>query len=316
MRITAILCTYNRCNALASALESLARQTMPPDLEWEVLVVDNNSSDGTREVVERFCRAWPGHFRYLFEAQQGKSFALNSGIRAAAGEILAFVDDDVTVEANWLERLSAAFDTGDWAGVGGRIMPTWTSQPPRWLRMSGPYAMAGVLVSFDFGGQPRELTVAPFGTNMAFRRRVFERYGGFRTDLGPAPGSEIRAEDSEFCRRLFAAGERLRYEPDAIVYHPVPECRLKKKYFQAWFFDHGRARVREDGVSGELRCYRGVPRYLFPVLLQRAVRWLFAGPPHVRFYYKARTWQTAGEIVEAYRLREQAIQAAPREVIS
>src|SRR4051812_25103238 len=99
MKLTVLLCTYNRCNSLAEALKSAAKLALQPFIDWEVLVIDNNSSDRTREVIEDFCNRYPGRFRYLFEAQQGKSYALNSGIRESSGDILAFMDDDVIVES-------------------------------------------------------------------------------------------------------------------------------------------------------------------------------------------------------------------------
>src|SRR5580704_1493640 len=107
MRITVILCTHNRCRSLAKALESVAASQLSTSTDWEVLVVDNNSSDQTREAVETYCRRYPVRFRYVFEPQPGKSYALNSGIREALGEILAFMDDDVTVEPTWLQNLTA-----------------------------------------------------------------------------------------------------------------------------------------------------------------------------------------------------------------
>src|SRR5690349_7477494 len=95
-------------------------------VEWEVLVVDNNSSDQTREVVDEFCRRYPGRFRYLFESRPGKSCALNAGVREARGAVVAFMDDDVTVEPTWLQELTAALHNGQWAGAGGRILPQRT----------------------------------------------------------------------------------------------------------------------------------------------------------------------------------------------
>src|SRR5208282_2321290 len=91
LNITVILCTYNRCQSLARALDSVAAQTFSESVEWEVLVVDNNSRDQTRDVAEDFCRRYPGRFRYLFEPRQGKSYALNAGIREARGDILALL---------------------------------------------------------------------------------------------------------------------------------------------------------------------------------------------------------------------------------
>src|SRR5215471_7732195 len=102
MNITVILCTYNRCKSLAKALASTAALKLPDSIEWEVLVVDNNSRDQTCEVVREFITRYPGRFRYFFEPQPGKSYALNSGIREARGTVLAFIDDDVTVEPSWL----------------------------------------------------------------------------------------------------------------------------------------------------------------------------------------------------------------------
>src|ERR1039458_10609075 len=90
MRITVILCTHNRCRSLAKALESVAASEVPASIEWDVLVMDNNSRHQTREVVQDFCRRYPGRFRYLFEPQPGKSYALNSGVREARAEIVAF----------------------------------------------------------------------------------------------------------------------------------------------------------------------------------------------------------------------------------
>jgi glucosyl-dolichyl phosphate glucuronosyltransferase len=310
MKITVILCTYNRCRSLAKALESVAASQMPDSVEWEVLLVDNNSSDQTREVAEEFCARYPGRFRYLFEPQQGKSHALNAGIRKASGDILAFVDDDVTVEPTWLRNLTTPLYDGEWVGSGGRIYLEQTLSLPRWLALDGPYSLGGVLVLFDRGDKPGELDWAPYGTNMAFRRAMFEKYGDFRTDLGPNPGSEIRGEDTEFGRRLMFSGERLRYEPLAIVYHSVPENRLRKKYFLAWYFDFGRALARENGRGRDVW---GIPRPYFGILktgttsmARFALRWMLALIPHRRFFYKVLVWREAGQIVEMYRLAGRA----------
>ena len=108
MKITVILCTYNRSRYLRTALDSVAASILPASVSWDVLVVDNNSNDQTREVVKEYCAKYPEHFKYLFEPTPGKSHALNSGIREAAGDVLAFMDDDVTVEPTWLQNLTAA----------------------------------------------------------------------------------------------------------------------------------------------------------------------------------------------------------------
>ena len=266
--------------------------------------MDNNSTDQTREVIDEFSRRHPGRFRYLFEARQGKSHALNSGIREARGELLAFMDDDVTVEPAWLRNLIGPLVGGKWAGVGGRILPAQDFTPPSWLLLKGPMSTAGMLALFDMGDSPNELQQPPFGTNMAFRRSVFGKYGGFRTDMGPCPGSEMRNEDTEFGRRLLAAGERLRYEPAAVVFHAVPENRLKKPYFLAFWFDYGRAAIREKKKGPDIF---GVSREYFTMLkigaqlVRKALRWMLTLNSQRRFYRKGFVWMLAGEIAEIYR---------------
>ncbi len=303
MKITVILCTYNRCESLAKALDSVAASVLPASVEWEVLVVDNNSPDKTRELIESYCTRYPGRFRYLFEGKQGKSNALNSGIRNARGTILAFMDDDVLVARDWLHNLTAPLDSGEWGGVGGRILSQQAIDLPKWLDLDGEYGMGGMLALFDHGDKGFELKTPPFGTNMAFPARIFAQLGGFRTDMGPCPGSELRNEDMEFGRRLMAAGEKLWYVPDAIVYHAIPPNRLKQEYLLRFWYDHGRAQIREIGPRPDV--FGVIPRWLFAipkiclvVLPQRIFRWLVATDPKRRFFSRGLIWMTFGQIVE------------------
>ena len=303
MQITVILCTYNRCKMLSKALTSVAAQSMPQEIEWEVLVVDNNSHDQTREVAEDFCRRSPGRFRYMFVPQPGKSHALNAGIRQARGNVLAFTDDDVTVEPDWLQNLTASLQDQQWAGAGGRVVPEWFRPVPRWLDPRAWYA-SGPLVQFDLGDKAGELSEPPFGTNMAFRKSVFEKCGDFHTELGPRPGSEIRDEDTEFGTRVLAAGERLRYEPSAIVHHPVPDSRISKQFFLTWWFDKGGTNIRQFGARPGTKYYvAGIPLFLLRSLLVWTVRWMLDFGPSQRFSNKLIVWMRMGEILEAYRSR-------------
>jgi len=302
--VTVILCTYNRCADLARALDSLAASEMPSSIRWEVLVVDNNSTDGTREVVESFCRRHPGRFRYLFEAKPGKSFALNAGIANASSAILAFVDDDATVTPGWLQNLTAPLQHAEWAGSGGRVLPAQKFTPPPWLP-DDLMNWGGILCAyFDLGDDPCELHRAPYGVNMAFRRSAFEKYGGFRTDLGPRPNSQNPNEDTEFGRRLLAAGERLRYEPLAVVYHPVPQGRLTQQYFFSWWYDYGQSMIREmtdrPDVWGIPRDYLTLLRCSLRIPFT-ALRWILSIDPQNRFTKRCWVWHQAGQIIELYR---------------
>jgi glycosyltransferase involved in cell wall biosynthesis len=304
MKITAILCTYNRAHSIGNALESVLASVLPTGLEWEVLVVDNNSKDHTRAVTNEFCLRYPGRVRYLFEPQQGLSNARNAGIRDSRGEIIAFTDDDVTVEPTWLQNLTASLHDGTWAGAGGRVRPPKDFTQPDWLTLDGGMMdSSGVLALFDAGTVVGKLRKPPFGANMAFRKSMFEKHGGFRPDLGRCGNNLIGNEDTEFGGRLMAAGERLRYEPSAIVYHPVPKERLDKKYFLAWWFAYGRAMFRQTGKRPPVW---GIPRPYFSIV-SRTLRWLSSSPlnPRRRFFWKSRLWVAAGELSEMYRSRRQ-----------
>jgi glycosyltransferase involved in cell wall biosynthesis len=292
---------------LPNSLESVAASKLPDSVTWEVLVVDNNSSDQTREVVEDIIRRHPGRFRYLFEPEPGKSHALNSGIHESRGDVLAFMDDDVTVEPLWLQNLTASLNNGEWAGAGGRTLLAEPVSLPQWLALSGPHHMEYVLGPLiDLGNESRAIKEPlPYGANMAYRREMFEKHGLFRTDLGPRPGSEIRNEDTEFGRRLLAAGERLRYEPYAIAYHPVPETRVQKDFFLRWWFDYGRASIREVGRRPDIwripRRYISIAKIVGTVLARRTLRWVLAMNPQGRFYGKCQVWMTVGQVLEIQR---------------
>ena len=242
-----IICTYNRAAKLERLFRALAQPgAVPPD--WEILVVDNNSKDNTREVTEEFQRRHP-EVIYLFEPTPGKSHALNRGIQSARGEILAFTDDDVEVEADWLSACAAAFADPKVAGIGGRVLPRWCVSKPEWLPPD-PLYRNGPLVEFDLGPRPMPLSEAPYGANLAIRKSVFEQHGLFRTDLGPRPGSEIRGEDSELCDRLRSRGELLLYWPQALVYHEVPLERLTRTFFLNWWHAKGQTETMLAGGSG------------------------------------------------------------------
>lgn len=299
MDITVVLCTYNRCDSLAAALESVAVSRLPQTVSWEVLVVDNNSKDETRKVVGRFASKYPSRFRYAFEPCPGKSHALNSAIRGTEARILAFMDDDVQVEADWLHMLTRIFDDPKYVGSGGRILPESAFTPPDWIETSERYALAP-LAMFDLGPVASDLLEPPFGTNMAFRREVFTRYGDFRRDLGPQPGSEIRSEDTEFGMRLLQRGEHLWYEPAAVVYHKIARSRMTKQYFLRWWFDKARADTRERGIPIGTRWYvAGIPLYLVRRFVIWTFRWLLGLRCGPRFSAKIKLWMVVGAIKES-----------------
>jgi glycosyltransferase involved in cell wall biosynthesis len=317
LNVTVIVCSCNRAESLAATLESLAASRVAESITWEVLVVDNNSADQTREVAQDFYRRYPGRFRCLSEPTPGKSYALNTGVANARGEVLAFIDDDVTVEATWLQNLTAELRGGEWAGVAGRILSAQPFTPPPWLNWNdcmlwqrgGGFRydpLSIVFAHFDLGDRSGKLDTPPCGANMAFRKSMFEKYGGFRVDLGPSPNRDVPrpCEDTEFGRRLLKAGECLRYEPSAVVYHPVPTGRVKKDYVLSFWFDFGRATIRE---RGDRPAVHGIP-WDYLSLMQRVInislaslQGIFAFRPDKRFFFKCMVRMQTGMMVELYR---------------
>lgn len=298
--ITVAICTYNRAQRLGQTLDEMVRQHVSPSIDWEILVVDNASTDDTAEVVDRFRERAEVTVRYVREPRQGLSHARNTAVRVARADIVAFTDDDVIPEPDWLSALVDAFRAHDCSGVGGRVLERWEFEPPEWWTEIRDEVGAAI-VSFDPGGGSRPLEQAPFGANMAFRREVFERHGGFRTDLGRSGDDLLSGEDTEFGRRLLRAGEVLWYAPAAVVHHPVSPDRARKAYFRRWCFQFGRTLVRRDGLPEDAPRFLGIPRYMFRELSEEiamlATRW----SGHRRFLHELRVRKLLGRMAESRR---------------
>jgi glycosyltransferase involved in cell wall biosynthesis len=237
-----VIATYNRARDLEGTLASLA--SLAPRGEWEVVVVDNNSTDDTRQVVEGAAPAFPVELRYVFEGRQGRSPALNAGILAARGEIIATTDDDVRVNRDWLDRAAEALEEIDCDYVGGRVLPIWGGPRPRWLA-DRPGKQWAVVALLDYGPHAIEFgTRVPLGVNMAFRREAFDRAGLFDISTGRRAGTLLGQEVREWCIRARATGLRGFYVPAMCVHHIIPPSRLRKSYFRRWFFWRGISRAQ------------------------------------------------------------------------
>jgi len=298
-KVTAIICTYNRAQTLAPTVVSLLAQKMPENVGWEILIVDNNSKDETRAVVEDFQKRFPRRVRYLFESKQGLSHARNAGIQNANGQIIAFIDDDETADPEWLVNLTSNLGSCEWAGAGGRVLPPDSFSRPKWLSSNHSFIFGPISI-FDRGTAPTQLCEPPFGANMAYRKDMFEKYGLFRTDLGRVGTNLISNEDTEFGRRLIAGGERLRYEPAALTFHPVEKSRMKKKYFLSWWFNKGRSDVREAGNSQGGKHILGGHLKLIRDIVVETVRWGITSDPSDRFVCKLKIWAYAGQGYESW----------------
>ncbi|HUA13993.1 MAG TPA: glycosyltransferase family 2 protein [Verrucomicrobiae bacterium] len=297
--MSVVLATYNRAPSLEKTLASFSNLVYPRNLELELLVVDNNSTDSTHQLVQGFCRSAAFCVRYLFEKRQGKSSALNHGISIAQGEIVAFTDDDVLLHPDWLANLIGTFERFDCSAVAGRVVPLWNHDRPEWLEIAGQQAV----VNFELGDEIKVIRVPPLGANSAFRRKVFAMHGRYRLDLGVSGTRHtITCEDTEFGLRLLNAGETIIYSPDAIVYHPVDPKRTTKKYFLDWYYYNGVSLTRTAGLPNFGAAYFGVPRWLYRELSADWIRWMLSVDRNRRFNCKLRTYRSAGKILESRRL--------------
>lgn len=262
--ISVLIATRDRAPLLAATLEALSQQESPGQ-PVEIVVVDNASTDGTLAVIER-ARAACANLVYIREERPGKSHALNTALAQLKGDLIVLTDDDVLPARGWLAAYARAFETSSADFVVGRILPMWEEQPPRWLSP----ALYGVLAIPDGGtvGLPiaRGLNehIMPLGANMAVRRRIVDRIGGWSPDLGKLQGTLRTGEDHEFALRMLMAGFNGWYEPDAWVRHRVPADRLRLPYFSKWFHDNGAVEAQlERRYPTTHRYVFGVPRYLW-----------------------------------------------------
>jgi GT2 family glycosyltransferase len=208
-RITVIICTYNRSRGLRRTLESLEEMSVPLQITWELIVVDNNSTDETRDVVEEFRTKETLPVRYVFEPKQGLSHARNAGVSAASGNILAFTDDDCVVAPDWLNAIRREFESdAGLAGIGGRVELYNPNDAPVTIR---PFRER---IPFE---SPSQLFNMIVGCNMAFKREVFDKTGVFDPSFGS--GTRMVADDVDFVYRAFRAGFKLVFTPAPLVYH-------------------------------------------------------------------------------------------------
>jgi len=285
MKFSVLIATYNRAEELRKTLQSLRELSCTE--EWEVIVVDNNSHDNTPEVVAEVSKTFPVEMRYLFEGEQGKPAALNSGIAVAHGDVIAFTDDDHRFEPDWLQQAAIGLERFDCDYVGGKIMPLFEGPCPRWLSFSSARHRA-VIGMADYGEQAHEFADRPaMGGNLVVRREAFARVGLWDNRLGRRGKSLLGQEQREWCMRARAAGLRGAYIPEMVVYHIVPAERLRKKYFRRWFYWHGISRAilhenfgldmesPEDTVHDFSKVPRigGVPRYMFRTCLSGVRNW-------------------------------------------
>ncbi len=238
IRITVAVPTYNRAALLRQTLAGITRQDFPSD-RFEILVIDNNSTDDTPGVVAAFAGSRPPP-RHVREAAQGLDHARNRAVAEARGEIIVFADDDILVETGWLRQLTAPLLTDrerKIGAVGGEVLPVFPDGLPPWIaEWHAPLAFRA-----DAGPLPPE--ASPMGANLAIPGWVFERVGRFATALDRTGRSYFSGGDSEMLRRIRAAGLEVWFAPAAKVRHQMPASRTTFRYATRHAFDSARSRV-------------------------------------------------------------------------
>jgi hypothetical protein len=250
-----VVCTYNRVNLLAEAIHTLCHQTLDKS-EYEVIVVDNNSADGTRELVGEFCRRYL-HVRYCFEPQQGLSYARNRGWREARGEYVAYLDDDARAGENWLKTALALLENTKPVPLclGGPILPFYSTTKPIWFK--------GEMRTW--GDSPRYLRPGESfsGSNMIWRKEIVEVLGGFDVRSGVRGDYLSIGEETALFEKIWHSFEQPHcyYSPALAVQHWVPPAKMTVSYQLKRAFAAGQSWNRLHG----------------PKILWRRMRFLIGG---------------------------------------
>ena len=241
-RIAAVVCTYNRADILSKCLTALTRQTMDA-AAFQVIIVDNNSTDGTAEIIRSFCEGRPNWVPIL-ETRQGLAIARNRGMMETDAPFVAFTDDDAEVGPDWLERLLRHFEAlpDTTAAVGGEIVPVWETECPPWMD-----AHTLQLLSAHLGWSNTERFLQGdewlCEVNSAYNKHTLLKYGGFPEALGRI-GNNLLSGENAVNLLMAENGAQFYFDPSIIVRHHIPPSRLKKSWF--------RNRMFWQGVTGYL----------------------------------------------------------------
>jgi glycosyltransferase involved in cell wall biosynthesis len=228
--LSIIICTYNRAGYLFDTLQSLLR-TNASSGQFEILIIDNNSTDHTPSVTPKIADRYPDfRLKYIKEAKQGLSYARNCGIKEAAAPILLFLDDDITLHPGFIPAWIQFFKSHPNAsGGGGKIHVQFDDPRPSWMS----HFLLPLLGHHDLGNKMKRYpsNKYPFGGNMAFQKEIFDQYGAFNTNLGRKGSKLMAGEEKEFYGRL-AGSEQIYYLPDAFLWHRVNKQRLTKDFIK------------------------------------------------------------------------------------
>ena len=264
--ISVIICTYNRDKYIYNVLKSVTENDLDTSL-YEVVLVNNNSTDNTESECKRFAINFPNiSFQYHVELNQGLSYARNRGIAEAKGNVVVYVDDDATVNAEYLTTYYRFFATNENAyAAGGPILPVYETEEPKWFSHYTRQLVTGRLY---FGNEAKEFSKGTFpgGGNAAYRKSVFDKVGLFNPELGRKGNSLIGAEEKDLFDKMVDNAIKFYYLPNAILYHIIPPTKLTRDYFQRLTYSIGKSeRIRTLSIS---------KKKYYSRLFSEAVKWV------------------------------------------
>ena len=255
VELSIIVCTRNRAKQLATLIQCLGSQKNIESLNWEIVIVDNNSTDNTREVAYAFCEGSNLKINYIFESKIGLSNARNTGILTSKGSLILFIDDDVLIPKEFLSNaLFGIQEFPEFQIFGFKVLPDWDElislskkrdfKPPFWLSLKKPFSLIqSFLPIHDLGSEslqyPNRIAQNPIGACFLIKKEVFERLGPFREDLGA--GQSGVCEDTEYFWYALMNNLNILYWPYAVLYHPVMPERLTVQYLHKWYFNLGKS---------------------------------------------------------------------------
>jgi glycosyltransferase involved in cell wall biosynthesis len=299
--LTVLFATRNGERILPAVLESYC-SLVPPPGGWKLVIVDNGSTDRTKDAVTAFLGRLP--LTYLFEPTPGKNAALNTGLASVSGDLVVLTDDDVFPRPDWLREMRATADAHpSFAIFGGAVLPRWEVPPAAWVLSWVPLGPSYTISNPSLAEGPTTPGLI-FGPNMAVRADVFR--AGYRFDpaIGPRGGRYAMGSETEFVMRLVKAGFAAWHCPRPVVEHLIRESQLQRSWIleRAVRFGRGQRRLNANDESVPVRKWLGVPRWIFRGLLRNSIglarAWLVADPEG---RFRAR-WEfnfLLGEIIEA-----------------
>lgn len=299
LHASVIISTRNRAYQLPRLFDALACMETPSHFSWELVIIDNGSTDETNAVINAEISKNQLPIVLLSEPIPGKSRALNLGITKTKGELIIFTDDDVEPDPLWLKSyIEASQAHPQIDGFAGRVIPRWLGESPEWLHTKGAFALPrGITNTRDFGNEIHLLPddVIPGGVNTALRRRVLSEVGTFRIDLGPGTSVPF-AEDTEYMQRYKLHGGEFLYIPEALLYHcNVPE-RMTKDYVINWMLEVARCQVLAFETEVKNKAINGIPTYLIRQGMERLLVWIFEPRSNQRLQKKMKLFHTIGKI--------------------